>query len=85
MPTMNILNSKTSASNIYWDMLKDLSSDIKLELIAKLSASLLVKDDTSDTPNWTSEFVGRWEDDRTAEEVMEDIRGARTSNREVEL
>lgn len=85
MPTMNILNSQTSASNIYWDMLKDLSSDIKLELIAKLSASLLTKDDTSDTPNWTSEFVGRWEDDRTAAEVMEDIRGARTSNREVEL
>lgn len=85
MPTMNILNSKTSASSIYWDMLKDLSSDIKLELIAKLSASLLVKDDTSDTPNWTSEFVGRWEDDRTAAEVMEDIRSARTSNREIEL
>lgn len=85
MPTMNILNSKTSASSIYWDMLKDLSSDIKLELIAKLSASLLTKDDTSDTPNWTSEFVGRWEDDRTAAEVMEDIRGARTSNREIEL
>lgn len=85
MPTMNILNSKTSASSIYWDMLKDLSSDIKLELIAKLSASLLTKDDTSDTPNWTSEFVGRWEDDRTAAEVMEDIRSARTSNREIEL
>lgn len=85
MPTMNILNSKTSASNIYWYMLKDLSSDIKLKLIAKLSASLLVKDDTPDTPNWTSEFAGRWEDDRTAEEVMEDIRGSRTSNREIEL
>lgn len=85
MPTMNISNSKTSASSIYWDMLKDLSSDIKLELIAKLSASLLVKDDTPDTPNWTSEFVGRWEDDRTADEVIEDIRGERTSNREIEL
>lgn len=60
MPTMNILNSKTSAS-------------------------LLVKDDMSDASNWTSEFVGRWEDDRTAEEVMEDIRGVRTSNREIEL
>lgn len=85
MPTMNISNSKTSASSIYWDMLKDLSSDIKLELIAKLSASLLAKDDAPDTPNWTSEFVGRWEDDRTADEVIEDIRDARTSNREIEL
>lgn len=85
MPTINILNSKTSTSNIYWDMLKDLSSDIKLELIAKLSASLLAKDDALDTPNWISEFAGRWEDDRTADEVIEDIRGARTSNREIEL
>lgn len=81
----NILNSDTSASSIYWDMLKSLSSDIKLELIVKLSASLLVEDDASDTSNWTSEFVWRWEDDRTAEEVVEDIRGARTSNREVKL
>lgn len=85
MPTMNISNSKTSASSIYWDMLKDLSSDIKLELIAKLSASLLVKDDTPDTPNWTSEFAEQWKDGRTADEVIEDIRGARTSNREIEL
>ncbi len=85
MPTMNISNSKTSISNIYWEMWKDLSSDIKLELIAKLSASLVAKDNTPDTPNWTSEFVGRWEDDRTADEVIEDIRGARTSNREIEL
>lgn len=86
MSTMNISNSKTSISNTYWEMLKDLSSDIKLELIAKLSASLVAKDNTSDTSkNWTSEFVGRWEDDRTADEVIEDIRGARTSNREIEL
>ena len=85
MPTMNISNSKTSISNTYWEMLKDLSSDIKLELIAKLSASLVAKDNTSDTSNLTSEFVGRWEDDRTADEVIEDIRGARTSNREIEL
>ena len=84
MPTMNISNSKTSISNTYWEMLKDLSSDIKLELIAKLSASLVAKDNTSDTSNWTSEFVGRWEDDRTADEVIEDIRGARTSNREIQ-
>lgn len=60
MPTMNILNSRTSAS-------------------------LLVKDDTPDASNWTSEFVGRWEDDRTAEEIIEDIRGARISNKEIEL
>lgn len=38
-----------------------------------------------DASNWTSEFAGRWDDDRTTDEVVEDIRGARTSNKEIEL
>lgn len=50
----------------------------------QFSASLLAKDNTPDASNWTSEFAGRWEDDRTADEVIEDIRGARTSNREIQ-
>ena len=51
----------------------------------QFSAFLLVEDDTLDALIWTSEFAGRWEDNRTADEVVEDIRGARTSNREIEL
>jgi len=51
----------------------------------QVSASLLVEDNTLGALNWISEFAGRWEDDRTADEVVEDIRGARTSNREIEL
>lgn len=48
MSTINLSNSKTtSASNIYWDMLKDLSSDIKLKLIGKWIVSLFIKDDSS--------------------------------------
>ena len=31
------------------------------------------------------QFAGRWEDNRTADEVVEDIRGARTLNREIGL
>lgn len=49
----------------------------------QFSASLLVEDNTLDALNWTSEFAGRWEDNRTADEVVEDIRGARTSNKEI--
>lgn len=66
------------------DMLKKLDSDIELGLMKQVSASL-VEDNTLDALNWTSEFAGRWEDNRTADEVVEDIRGARTSNREIEL
>lgn len=67
------------------DMLKNLDSDIELGSMKQFSASLLAEDDTLDASNWTSEFAGRWDDDRTADEVIEDIRGARTSNREIGL
>lgn len=67
------------------DMLKNLDSDIELGSMKQFSASLLAEDDTLDASNWTSEFAGRWDDDRTADEVVEDIRGARTSNREIGL
>lgn len=66
-------------------MLKNLDSDIELGSMKRFSASLLVADNTLDTSNWTSEFAGRWGDDRVTEEIAEDIRGARTSNREIEL
>lgn len=66
-------------------MLKKIDSDIELGSMKQFSASLLAKDNTSDASNWTSEFAGRWEDDRTADEVVEDIRGARTPNREIGL
>ena len=66
-------------------MLKKLDSDIELGSMKQFSASLLVEDNTLDALNWTSEFAGRWEDNRTADEVVEDIRGARTLNREIGL
>ena len=66
-------------------MLKNLDSDIDLGSMKQFSASLLVEDNTLDALNWTSEFAGRWDDDRTTDEVVEDIRGARTSNKEIEL
>ena len=67
------------------DMLKKLDSDIELGSMKQFSASLLVEDNTLDALNWTLEFAGRWEDNRTADEVVEDIRGARTLNREIRL
>lgn len=68
--------------NCSMNTLKGLGSDIKLRSIRQVSASLLADDDVPDTLlDWTSEFAGQWEDDRTADEVIEDIRGARTSNR----
>ena len=74
-----------SEKNYSMDMLKKIDSDIELGSMKQFSASLLVEDNTLDALNWTSEFAGRWEDNRTADEVVEDIRGARTLNREIGL
>ncbi|WP_455632944.1 hypothetical protein [Parabacteroides sp.] len=57
---------------------------MKLELISRLSKSLLSKDQSIDD-NWVSQFAGEWKDSRSAESIIEDIRNSRTSNREIEL
>ena len=79
VPEMNIPNMDT-----YWSILKNLSSDMKLELISRLSKSLLSKDQSIED-NWASQFAGEWKDSRSAESILEDIRNSRTSNREIEL
>ena len=57
---------------------------MKLELIFRLSKSLLSKDQIIDD-NWASKFAGARQDSRSAESIIEDIRNSRTSNREIEL
>ena len=57
---------------------------MKLELIFRLSKSLLSKDQCIDD-NWASKVAGEWKDSRSAESIIEDIRNSRTSNREIEL
>ncbi len=79
------LHTDAATANIYWNMLKDLSSEVKLELISKLSTSLLVKEQTTENIGWASQFAGHWADNRDVEEILDDIRSARTSNREIEL
>ena len=65
----------------YWSVLKDLSNSVKLELITLLSSS--VANSVSESTNekgWTKSFAGRWQDDRTAEDIIEDIRASRNAN-----
>ena len=77
MNTTAILShSKAVDSDTYWNMLKNLSSEIKLELISKLSASLLKKE-ALENAHWVSDFAGKWKDDRSAEEIVADKREAR--------
>lgn len=61
------------------DMLKGTSKEVKLKLISFLSDSLLNKH-VSKREKWANQFGGAWKDNRTTEEIIADIRNARTSN-----
>ena len=70
------------AENIF-RMVKDLSADVKLELISKITDSLKettkeVKDDS-----WKKLF-GAWQSEESAEEIIEEIRSSRNTNRKIE-
>jgi len=80
MDTM-IVNASSPEINQFWPKLKDLSDDVKLELISLLSTSMLESDN-----DWVSSFAGKWEDDRSTEEILDDIYSARNAHaREVAL
>lgn len=80
-------DANTTDVTIYWNMLKGLSSEIKLELISKLSASLLTKKriNLTEKTNWVSQFAGKWNDSRPVDDIIEDIRSSRSANKEIEL
>lgn len=66
-------------TNSYWNLLKNLSDNIKLQLIARLSNSLLEKKVDNKTSN-ISKFYGAWKDEdfpMSAEEMVKDIKMSR--------
>ena len=71
--------------NSYWKLLENLSSEVKLRLIAKLSQSLVkpAAEEEKEKTNWADEFYGAWDDSRTAEEIIDDIKNSRVFNRHI--
>jgi hypothetical protein len=71
-----------NSANSYWDLLKHLSSDVKLELIARLSRSL--QNDKSDSKSENvsaSSFYGVWTDSdfpMDADSMVSEIKNSRS-------
>lgn len=63
----------------YFGMLKNLSPDSKLELISKLSKSM--KSEKVTKRNSLDSLYGAFISDQTADELIADIKKARTFNR----
>ena len=78
-------NSAAATTEAYWNMLKDLSNEVKLNLIARLSTSMTnpVPDDChNETKESISIFCGAWQGDETAEEIIAVINEGRRSKSE---
>ena len=71
-----------SIADYYFDFLKNLNSDSKLDLISKLSQSLK---EGPTVPEVTLESLfGAYKADETAEEIIAEIRASRVFNRTIE-
>lgn len=82
----NVLTASTPTSAKYWAELKDLSDNTKLELITLLSISMVRNESKEKSDHWADRFCGVWQDNRSTEEIIDDIRGMRTTNHfDVEL
>ena len=74
--------NNTTIINGYIGLLENLSPDNKLDLISKLSAS--VKTDLGDKVSTFKKSFGAFESEKTAEEIIEEIRNSRLFTRENE-
>lgn len=72
------------AENIF-RMVKNLSADVKLEIISKIADSLKEPKSKGEAKDesWKKLF-GAWESEESAEEIIEEIRASRYTNRQVE-
>lgn len=68
--------------NIYWGLINNLSNKWKLDLIEKLSKS--VRENMNPTPNRMELAFGAWEDDRTADELINELTSSRNTDRTIE-
>jgi len=69
------MKTENIVADNYFNIIKDLSPDIKLELISKISDSLCTSQIEKDD-SWKSLFGG-YVSDETAEEIINDLRDSR--------
>ena len=79
---MASINQNISIADYYFDFLKNLNSNSKLDLISKLSQSLKESEKNSETS--LQSLVGAYKSDETAEEIIAELRESRIFNRNTE-
>jgi hypothetical protein len=79
---MNSTDVNTTIIEGYLGLLDNLRPSSKLDLISRLSAS--VKSDLKDKQSSFQRAFGAFESDKSADEIIEDIRSSRTFTRQIE-
>ncbi len=79
---MTSTETNTAIINGHVGLLENLSPDNKLDIISKLSES--VKTDLGNKKSSFKKSFGAFESEKTAEEIIEEIRGSRLFTREIE-
>ena len=57
-----------------------LDSEFALEKMLAFVRTLVPAKKAKAEAGWADRFVGAWDDDRSADEIVDDIRSARTAN-----
>lgn len=67
--------------NSYFRLMKNWDTESKKDLIIKLTKSI---NDKAEAKFDFSSCFGAWDDERSANEIIEEIRNSRVNNREIE-
>lgn len=75
-------NTSTILIDNYFGLLSSLSKENKLRLIARLSNS--IAEETLADENLADKFYGAFKSEKSAEDIIKEIRESRTFNRSIE-
>ncbi len=76
------MEARNLIADNYFGMIKNLSPDIKLELISRISDSLR-EPSSQENDSWKKLF-GAYDSKQTAEEIIDDLEKSRFTNRQIE-
>ncbi len=76
------MKSNTMLIDNYYGLLSSLSKENKIKLIAKLSNSIV--EETTEIENVVDKFFGAFKSDKSAEELIKEIKESRTFSRTIE-
>lgn len=77
------LNNINIADN-FFKMIKNLSVEVRLELISRITESLKESHFKDQEKESWKELYGSWDDPRSADKIIEDLRSSRNTNRQIE-